>query len=523
VIFWEFYFFSKLYFFCKGSISFFLLPNIVLFGTVVLVSAWIEQRGNPKKAVIAFWILSPILALAVLWQDTFWPPFLRSLSFVASPATRPTPSYMLSFLAGYWDPHSAIVLALILAAVIAITKFKFKMTLVLAIGILIAGGKTLQARAPASVDEEVARFYSRQAEPASRVTFVAPPKDAPPFDIVFLHTCSMSWDDLKRSGLDQDPFFSKFDVLFTRFNTVTSYSGPSLLRLLRANCGQVEHSKLYENGHEECSLLSSLSRLGYKTYTIFNHEGPTSDQMAHEAVTLAGAASERKPEDAQVEYVSYDGSQVYGNLDLLSRWWKHRLSSSEERAVLYYDSMSLHVGVHDKKDDAIWKSETLARYKQAVPKAFSDYTHFMDLIEASGRPVLVVLVAEHGAALFGNRIQGSDLREIPLPQITTVPVGFRFIHGKSDATKTVKVGAPLSYTAIAYLIREALRARNPADVHDAWEGSLSNIPKTEPFISENANYRVAAYGGELYLKRGDESWIRLDHDLYPEWAVSRSQ
>lgn len=60
---------------------------------------------------------------------------------------------------------------------------------------------------------------------------------------------------------------------------------------------------------------------------------------------LGGGAAREKLEELPVEYVSYDGGPLYDDYELLKRWWERRIASGHSRAVLYYDSMTLHVGV----------------------------------------------------------------------------------------------------------------------------------------------------------------------------------
>ena len=49
--------------------------------------------------------------------------------------------------------------------------------------------------APAALDARLARFYAEQKQ--SSVPFAHPGPDDPPFDILILHMCSLSWDDLR--------------------------------------------------------------------------------------------------------------------------------------------------------------------------------------------------------------------------------------------------------------------------------------------------------------------------------------
>src|SRR4030095_11440414 len=48
-----------------------------------------------------------------------------------------------------------------------------------------------------------------------------------------------------RRALDSHPLFASFDIVLKRFNAVSTYSGPAVIRLLRAGCGQPRHPVLY--------------------------------------------------------------------------------------------------------------------------------------------------------------------------------------------------------------------------------------------------------------------------------------
>ena len=61
-----------------------------------------------------------------------------------------------------------------------------------------------------------------------------------------LSVCSLSWDDLDEVRQRDAPLLQRFDIVFRQFNSAASYSGPALLRLLRANCGQTAQAALYQ-------------------------------------------------------------------------------------------------------------------------------------------------------------------------------------------------------------------------------------------------------------------------------------
>ncbi len=57
----------------------------------------------------------------------------------------------------------------------------------------------------------------------------------------------------------------------------------------------------------------------------------------------------------------------------------------------------------------------------------ADFDQFLTELERTGRPVAVLLMPEHGAALRGDEYQISGMREIPNPRITLVPAALKLI------------------------------------------------------------------------------------------------
>ena len=120
-------------------------------------------------------------------------------------------------------------------------------------------------------DGQLKQFYAQQAQVLSSGFVNA--KQAPDFDVIVLHVCSMAWADIQASKLSTHPILTNADLQFTRFNTVSSYSGPATLRFLRGNCGQVVHKELYNASNAECNLYQGLRLSGYQLQMGMNHNG----------------------------------------------------------------------------------------------------------------------------------------------------------------------------------------------------------------------------------------------------------
>jgi cellulose synthase operon protein YhjU len=103
------------------------------------------------------------------------------------------------------------------------------------------------------------------------------PADAQPFDLLVINICSLSWSDIEAAGLMDHPLWKHFDIVFKNFNSATSYSGPAAVRLLRASCGQLSHSNLYQPSGSDCYLFENLAKLGFTQQLMLGHNGQFGD------------------------------------------------------------------------------------------------------------------------------------------------------------------------------------------------------------------------------------------------------
>jgi cellulose synthase operon protein YhjU len=522
---WNFYFLAKIFLCFRGAIGFDLFNNILLAGFLV-IPFYFRKYFDARAARLAHRTMGLIFAAAVFWRDSFFPPFFQSLAFVTSDVTRPSLSYAVTFLMGYWSlPATAALIAVFGISYLARKRDSWMRPLLL-LGIIAAGISHYSALShDSSIDNAVTLFFEKQAESGNKIIIEPAPQGSSPFDILFFHVCSMSWADLRAAGLDGHPFFSEFDLLLSRFNTVSSHSGPSMLHLLQSPCGQAPYEKLFKRRPDECFLIDSLKRVGYKSYAIFNHKGKSSEPMAQELIAFGRALSLEGFDNVPVDHLSYAEDPVLNNFELLKAWWNRRLSNGEARAMLYYNTMSLHVGAHFEGEPQWWLQENMVvRYKTRATKTFDQITRFIRLLQDSGRPVMLFMVPEHGAALVGNRLQAADLREIPLPQITTVPVGVKFIAGRKSNVFQRKIHTQTSYTAIAHLVREAiLNWRNSRSI--AFLATLKGVPET-PFLADTVRARVVPFDGKLYYQwtnNWNNRWQEIAPDLYPTGLTFRDE
>ena len=501
---WVLYFIVKLYLYFRGYITFHALPNLLLFAYFAL-PYWIQRPlGWPVRLIHA--AVGTLFALLSFWLDSYFPPLSMVLGFLAESNARPTASYIAGFLTGYWNPADFCAILMLSGACLWTRWRRFKLApLVLLVMIVPLVQSSLQGSVPPPQD---AQFYKQEEK--NPVRFEAAPAGSVPFDIVIIHVCSLSWDDLAQIGFDWKPFFSKFDVLFTNFNTVTSYSIPAILRVLRAPCGQVPHDALYRDAAPECYLLGALQNVGYSPFAAFDHDGKWMD-MADTVARFGKAKLSLDPQGLPVDSTDFDGSPLYNNLAVLDALWKIRESSGAPRAVLYYNTASLHDGAHGVHDAIWWKRARPDKYREFVTMLFSDVSTFLDQLQGSGRDVLVVFVPEHGAAIAGSRIQAKSLRDIPLPRITFVPVALKFIRARG-ATAVVQrqIEKPTSYRALAYFIKQALSLGPAAAITS--EKSLAGVPETA-YFAENQYAKIWERGGAYLYQGKDHVWSWLPSDV----------
>jgi cellulose synthase operon protein YhjU len=363
-----------------------------------------------------------------------------------------------------------------------------------------AAGKPIEA--PKNPDALLSEFFQQESQRS--VAFPKPPDAAPPFDVIFLHVCSLSWDDLEATGMDKHPLLARFDIVLRRFNSVSTYSGPAAIRFLRAPCGQPKHPALYTPTLGPCLLMPALEAAGLEPQVVLNHDGHFDDFLKHvraqgvqaKPLALSGLAAPQR---------SFDDSRIYDDAALLARWIEARGKSPAPRAAVYFNTVSLHDGNRLTSDPAKNSAET---YKVRLAKLLDDLDAFVTRLEGSGRRAVVVLVPEHGAAWRGDAAQIAGLREIPTPAITLVPVAIKVIGPDAKRTgEALQVAEPTSYLALSHIVARMLASApfgaqgfRPADY-------TAGMPVTE-FVSEGETATV--------LKRGDRYLIRQDRDPWKE-------
>ncbi|MEN2425086.1 cellulose biosynthesis protein BcsG [Chromobacterium vaccinii] len=357
-------------------------------------------------------------------------------------------------------------------------------------------GAAAQA-APQTPDQQLAAFFKSEGQ---RIVKFQGPLADPGFDVLLLHICSLAWDDLRAIGMDQHPLLSRFDFLFSNFNSVTPYSGPAALRVLRASCGQPKHSELYQSAPDSCYLFQNLAALGFKTELALNHDGSFDDFLKQ--IRADGRLNQplMPQQGLPVGLRSFDSSPIYSDYAVLNRWLELRQQDSSAHVAAYYNTISLHDG---NTIPAAPGLNTMDSYKYRANRLFSDLGQFIDQLEKSHRKLILVMVPEHGAALRGDKQQFSGLREIPTPRITIVPAAIKVIGGQGHPSQ-MRIDQPSSYLAVSTILSRMMN-KSPfgADYQPADFGR--DLPAT-PYVSESASSIVMQSGKRFLLQQDGGSW-----------------
>jgi cellulose synthase operon protein YhjU len=514
---WSAYFLAKLVLYALGYMDFNPWLNLLL----AIFTALPPQNWRQRFAKN---LIAVPLGIMLLYHDSWLPPIGQALVQAAKLRTFTT-SYLLE-LAGRLVNFRFLLGFALLLGVYSLARRKLRMSTFVFVGIL-AVVCAPQARlwtvgtaspaadappgaltdrvdlAPAALDARLARFYAGQR--SVRVQFAHPAPDDTPFDILILHVCSLSWDDLRTLKLAPESLFGRFDVVLSDFNSGASYSGPAAIRLLRGACGQTPESKLYDAAGEGCLVMDGLQNAGFEPHWLMNHDGQYGNFFGDVRDRGGLAAPLEENSGATQAQQAFDGTPVYSDYSVLSRWWARRGALRAPRVALYYNTISLHDG-----NRVIGSGHPDSSYGARLARLSNDVARFLDDLRASGRHVIVVFIAEHGAALRGDQRQIEGLREIPTAAIAHVPVAVVLINAARPGPATQsRIDTPTSYPAV-YELLSRLIASNPfakplADLDEY----THTLPQTD-FVAENNGTTVIQAGAHYMMRSPDGAWSSLD-------------
>ena len=260
-------------------------------------------------------------------------------------------------------------------------------------------------------------------------------------------------------------------------------------------------------------MFPNLEKVGYQTAALLNHDG-VYEEFAHALEQLGGLAGKlQSNQGAPVHMQNFDGSPIYNDHALLAQWWKKRSTDRSTGPVaLYYNTISLHDG---NRVPGMASRNSLETFKPRLVQLLADFDRFISELEASGRPVVVMLVPEHGASLRGDKIQMSGMREIPGPRITLVPAAVKLVGMKASEASPppgpLVVNQPMSYLGLYTLLGDLIRDNPYASSARPLAERLAT-PVTTPFVSENADVIVMrTIDGKYLMRSGNGEWVPYNY------------
>jgi cellulose synthase operon protein YhjU len=356
--------------------------------------------------------------------------------------------------------------------------------------------------------EYLESFYN--AESQRLIMFHQPDTESTPFDIVILHISSLSWDDLKEIGITQeDPFFKQFDYLFTNFNSAVISDSGAVMRLMLSNCGQKSNKEINKDElpNNMCLLIERLTSVGYTPYVSMDSNDINGDYAKifkkigfNKAVTIT-----KENLTANALYLD-EKSPLYSNYAILKKWFDTRKSLRSERTFLYHNSILLKQGSH-WIDDKQWTSrDNRDQYKDVYSSLLKDIQQFIDLLKSSKRNTLLIIIPEYGRYLSVN----SKAEDMPLPKITKVPVGIKFIGPIFNDTIVQQhiISKPASYFAISWILSKFIENSPFGKTPMTSEDIVFKIPMTD-FVSEQDGRVIMEMDGSYLFYGEDKKWTTL--------------
>ena len=510
---WNVYFICKIGLYFQGVLDFHALENFTFAACLLLPIR--NYYGNLLRHLVAI----PI-ALLLLHYDSYMPPLSRLLSQLDQLLAFEF-SYLIELLSRF------VSLKMVLAGIIAATLYYFsakvlRVTSLVLLAIIACGISSLTV-APVSApqvnttqntvlnnandtsDSALNRYLDEffQTEKTRVTSFPNPQSIGAPFDILLLSVCSLGVDDMELAKLNNHPLLQKFDIVFDNFNSATSYSGPAVIRLSRASCGQAEHSTLYGAVQPECQLFHQLEELGYQKELILNHDG-VFDSFLEKTQRYSGISSPPFPHTGlSAVQKDFSGAPIYSDAGMLNAWWKDRTESNADKVAVLYNTTSLHDGNRILNRAPIYG---VPSYTQRGKTLFDELATFLDQLEKSGRNIVVVLIPEHGAGLRGDKMQISGMRELPSPSITHIPVAVKLIgEGLQRSDAVYHISQQSSHQALSQLLANVFEQQVFDNKAFSAAQLSANLPQTA-HVSQNEGSTVIGVNQQYFISLDQHSW-----------------
>ena len=509
---WSFYFLIKAALFFGGFFSFHFFAN--LFFAVGLIFAKSQARFK--------WITNSLaisIGAALFYWDSPLPPFRNVL---------PKLTQLKEFSAQYffeligrvisWETAGILIASFVLYYFLS-KKIRMSTIAFIAMACTLLPLKSNQASNYTQVrdgtflgmpsDSELSgtlqTFFESEMNRSGFDDSTSKSKSA--FDVIIISVCSLSWDDLKFVREDKNAFFSRFNYIYKDFNSASSYSGPSIIRLLRSSKGQQDQKGLYAPAINGSLLFDHLSDAGFQTQLALNHDGKFGG-LLKEIRNEGGFKAPLYDNKTSSPYLKgFDGSQIYDDYSVLSSWWNERLKSPDKSVALFYNTITLHDG---NRSPDYRLENSVETYSRRLHKLLSDLDRFYAQIDNSSRKAIIVFIPEHGAAIRRDKNEIVGLRELPSPAVTKVPVGIT-VTGKKGVPdpKLYEVAGPTSYLAVSEQISQFVK--NPPFNSDSPKLSsyIKNLPNTR-FVAENEDLVIMQVGASYYFRSNDINWTPFD-------------
>lgn len=520
---WNIYFIAKVALFIQGTINFHAVENFALLLFILL-------PVTLKPINVARHLIAIVIAAWLLHYDSYLPPLDRLWAQVGQLAQFEI-GYLIELMGRFVSVEAMVGLFTLCAGYYILSRFlRISVFVVIAMlyvslpdstepSVQVVSTDDLTQKNESTVPTQpqpqiaeindqslnnmTANFFEQEA--SRSVKFSQGSQASAPFDLLFLSICSVAWDDIEIAGLADHPLFKEFDIMFDNFSAGTSYSGPAVIRLLRASCGQQEHSQLFASASSnQCYLFDNLKNLGFEENLLMNHNG-VFDSFLELIKKDGDITTELMSQNGFKPYQkSFDGSSIFRDKQVLDNWLQQRLNSSDEKVVALYNSISLHDGnriINSKS------STSMISYKKRLKNLLDDLYDFFKQLEASKRNIVVALVPEHGAGMRGDRMQIQGMREIPAPGIVHTPVGIKvFGENIKREGETIHVEAPSSYLALSQLVSNILEEDIYSNTQFSPEKLTQNLPETR-LVAQNSGSTVIEVDGKYYVTLDGSSWI----------------
>jgi cellulose synthase operon protein YhjU len=518
---WNLYFLAKFALLYYGAIDFDFLTNTAFAALLAIhfKHTRIEKLKHGAAAVIA---------VTLLYKDSWLPPINR-LTKQAGNVQDFSFSYFFELMGRVINTDMLLGL-FIIGVLFWYSSQWIRFTTVTVIGLLVIGWNaqsvnqylneepfpqvnnitdanlksqpTVVTKAMQSPDEKLNDFYQQQ----SLLTSYFPQEvEGELFDVIILNICSMAVDDLNAIGVSVTDMYKDFDVVFSDFNSATSYSGPAAIRLLRASCGQTSQTALFKEAPEQCYLFKNLEKLGYQNNFVMNHDGNFDE---FKRLVKKYGKLDNPPfniESMPVAQYGFDGKPIYSDGAVLNGWLDQQAKDCKPCAM-YYNTTSLHDGNQLANRASMTSQEN---YPIRHKNLFSDINRFIQSLEKRGRNVMLMVVPEHGAALKGDKIQFSGLREIPSPAIISVPVAIKFIGPDIHSDSQIIIDKSTSYFALSEIISKSLQT-NLFGGNGSIANLLERLPRA-PKVAENADTIMMYVNKRPYIQLDGGDW-----SIYPQ-------